>query len=86
MAVCIGCCHLQLKEQFSWAEATAILEEPFASYLKCMMPPRQTLNANWHKNYLTVGAVAESVEHRPQGLGKVAHIYAHTQTNKVRIN
>ena len=34
MATFIGGCHLQLKEQFSLAEPSAILEEPFASYLK----------------------------------------------------
>ena len=30
-------CHLQFKEQFSLAEPLAILEEPFASYLKLEM-------------------------------------------------
>ena len=37
--------HLQLQEQFSLAELSAILEEPFVMET----PPRQTLNANWAK-------------------------------------
>ena len=38
MTAYIGGSHLQLKEQFSLAEPSAILEEPFASYLKLEVP------------------------------------------------
>ena len=50
MAASTGGCHLQLKEQFSLAEPSINLEEPFASYLKSEVPRRQILNANWGKN------------------------------------
>ena len=43
----IGCCHLQLEEQFSLAEPMTILEEPFASYLKCVTPPRHLWGRPW---------------------------------------
>ena len=42
--------HFQLKEQFLLAELTAILEEPFASCLKCATTPGDTLNASWQIN------------------------------------
>ena len=54
MAASIGGCHLQLKEQFSLSEPSAILEEPFVSYLMLETPPKQILNANWAKNYCRV--------------------------------
>ena len=40
MAVSIGGCHLQLKEQFSLGESLAILEEPFGSFLKLETLPK----------------------------------------------
>ena len=45
---------MQLKEQFSLVEPLAILEEPFASYLKLETPLRQTLNGNWAKSHCRV--------------------------------
>ena len=39
--------YLQLKEQFWLAEQTAILDEPFASYLKCVMPWRWLRDKPW---------------------------------------
>ena len=49
MEASIGGRHFQLKEQFSLAAPSAILEEPFAPCLKLETPPRQTLKANWEK-------------------------------------
>ena len=43
----IGGCHLQLKEQFSLAEPSAILEEPFASHLKLETPRRCLGDRPW---------------------------------------
>ena len=53
---------MQLKEQFSLAELTAILEELFASYLKCVMLQGHTLNTKWQKK--CHGDVAEATLRR----------------------
>ena len=57
MAASTRGCHLLLREQFSLAEPSPILEEPFVSSEvggAFEAPPRQTLNANLAKKILSL--------------------------------
>ena len=69
MVASIGGCHLQLKEQFSLAEASAILEEPFCLITEVgdtsAVPLRQTLNANCGKKHYGVD-VESTLRHTPE--------------------